>query len=305
MRRPGLVLDNNPIGTQPAESSYRKLAAMRAGAVGVLHTGGTRHGREVYDRCEGLLDKPHYILRVGGHRQTADEWLQWMALAISQVPRAIISERRIVVAVGNEPSLEGWADAPAEYGALYRRASEVIASPPLLFACPSVGAEGWQAWLDTALAAAERPAQGIVNLYDFNTALVGSFAHLFPVLYVGEVNTLRPGRVAWLRDAFAQLEQAGVIAATVFIAGGRSDGAWDEGFIISEDEAAALAPQEDTVTDDPRIQRLLDQNALITAALVDFRHGRFTGADGMDGKIVALNGGQLPAGWAPTYPPKA
>jgi hypothetical protein len=69
--------------------------------------------------------------------------------------------------------------------------------------------------------------------------------------------------------------------------------------------APAIPQEEQTMAEDPRIQQLLDQNAIITQALIDFRHGRFEGADGMDGKIVALNGGVLPDGWAPSYPPLA
>lgn len=56
------------------------------------------------------------------------------------------------------------------------------------------------------------------------------------------------------------------------------------------------------VADDPRIQQLLDQNALLTQALVAIREGRWTGAGGVDGLIVALNGGKLPDGYAPTFP---
>lgn len=65
----------------------------------------------------------------------------------------------------------------------------------------------------------------------------------------------------------------------------------------------AKEPEVPTMpTTNEKIEQLLAQNALITQALIDFRHGRFTGAEGMDGKIVALNGGVLPDGWNPSYP---
>ena len=58
----------------------------------------------------------------------------------------------------------------------------------------------------------------------------------------------------------------------------------------------------DIMTDDPRIQQLLDQNELITRALIAIREGHWTGANGVDGMIVALNGGKLPYDYKPVFP---
>lgn len=240
----GLLLDNCQTGLQEtvSQDSIDKLRAMQASVVGTLWTGGTQHGREVYDRCEAVLDHPLYIVRVGGHRQTPDEWLAFFDAAIDALPDVVLGERRVVIAVANEPNLEGWHDDPVGYGQLFAAARRIVASPPLLFACPSLGVVGWERYLETALAQVPaKPANMIANLYDYTVEQAAMLRTLCGNIYIGEVNRLALPRVDWLRGAFDQLAQAGVVAATLFIAGGKSGGSWDDRYIISKDEAAGLA----------------------------------------------------------------
>lgn len=60
----------------------------------------------------------------------------------------------------------------------------------------------------------------------------------------------------------------------------------------------------DEATQNAMIAMIAAQNALLTRALVAIREGRWTGADSVDGLIVALNGGKLPDGYRPVFPPK-
>jgi hypothetical protein len=117
--RVGLLLDNCAIGEMPAQGSYEKLEAMGATAVGLLWTGGTRHGRRVYEECERRLERPFYVVRVGGHRQSADEWWDWARAALAEAPNQVLFDGRLALACGNEPNLEGWGECPEEYGRLY------------------------------------------------------------------------------------------------------------------------------------------------------------------------------------------
>ncbi len=51
-----------------------------------------------------------------------------------------------------------------------------------------------------------------------------------------------------------------------------------------------------------KLDQLLAQNAILTEQWIRFRKGDFTGADGIDGGIVALTG--KPLDFVPSYPPK-
>lgn len=242
----GLVLDN--LNT-PAGDSFLKLQAMKAGVVGILWTAGTKHKRVVYDRCEQLLVKPLYLLRVGGHPQAPEEWLADARAALAEVPNNALVGDRVVLIAANEPNIE-WGSAES-YGQFYAGLDPRNSSVPIAFACPSMGVAGWARYLETALAQGPNPPCIALNTYDYLLQYVPQVietAHGVPC-HITELNSLRTGRVAWLRDAFGQLERAGVKAATIFIAGGRSNGAWPDGYIVSMDECGQLqwTPQE-TVT---------------------------------------------------------
>jgi len=236
----GLLLDNQDY---PSDDSYTKLRAMNASCVGMLWTAGTKHRRDVYVRCERELQQPLYILRVGGHPQTPAEWLADARAALSEVPDAVLLEDRLVITAGNEPNIE-YSDYGADYGRFYAGLNAAQSSVPILFACPSLGLDGWSRYLGAALAEAGKPKWGIVNLYGPNIGRIGDFAGMFNEVYVGEVNSTPDmqgdARCAFLRDAFTRFDRDRVRAALVFIAGGQSHGAWNEGYIVSEDEAKGL-----------------------------------------------------------------
>lgn len=294
----GALLDNLH---QPADSSFRKLAAMRASCVGTLWTAGTKHRRAVYDECERRLSQPEYIVRIGGHKQTPDEWLADARAALAEVPPGALG--RTVLVCGNEPNhpVEGWSGNPEGYGHLYRAICDKL-SLPVLFAGPSLGLSDWGGYFLDSWKAAGEPRRGIANLYAenvHNQTFAGFFSDL---LYVGEVNMIRPDRVAWFHgEAWPALQQMGVRAALVFIVGGRSGGAWDERYIITEQEAAGLAyagpPGEatmDEATQEAKIDQILRQNAAITAALIAILKGNlWQGAESVAGQVIALTGKSL------------
>lgn len=290
----GLLLDNVPIGQSVPQSSIDKLVAMRASAVGLLWTAGTRHGHEVYEQCEHWLSYPLFLLRIGGHRQTTDEWWDYARDATEQVPSRILQEGRIVLVAGNEPNLENWPD-PITYGQFYASLHPDSQSLPIAFACPSLGITGWERYLETALAQLPRqPAHMIANLYAENIRHAPMLRTLCDHLYVGEVNRLQMPRVDWFRqEALPTLEATGVEAATVFIAGGQSNGQWNEDYILLLEEAAAITLEE-PMADDPRIQQLLDQNGHITQALIAIlKDNLWHGPESVAGQVVALTGQKL------------
>ena len=93
-----------------------------------------------------------------------------------------------------------------------------------------------------------------------------------------------------------------VLGATVFTAGPTSDWAKfsTDSLDVSQfytgandvDEIAALQAQ---------VKALQEQNTILTSMWVNFRKGQFTGADSIDGKIIAMQGG-APLGFVPSYP---
>ena len=246
----GVCLDNVD---EPAEESWRKLAAMRPRVVGTLWTrvsaadGGTRHGRAVYERLEEVLERPTYHVRVGASRRMGvEEWVEAANAALGEVPAAALTEGRVRLRCLNEVNLEhegGWE--PEEYAGFLAEAVERV-SVPLLAAPVSlvVGAREW--WL-RALAAwgGVVPAAGVcANVYGARVHEVGELLVEGVPWHVTEINTLhaRPGgeRAGWLVQSLMALEEAGCETAEVFILGGRSHGAWDERYVLTMEECQRL-----------------------------------------------------------------
>jgi hypothetical protein len=238
--RVGLLLDNCPIVATVPNSSIDKLVAMSSSAVGMLWTLGTHHRLDVYTRCERRLPRPLYIIRIGGHKQTVNEWFSDARDALAQVPDQVLIDGRVVLTCGNEPNLEGWVDDPVGYGNFYKDVVSENLSIPVLFGCPSLGVANWQDYLSTALMQCGKPINMIANLYAYQIGMAAMLKTLCTNLYVGEVNRLSIPRISWLHSAFNTLHAAGVKASLIFIAGGQSGGSWDEGYIISEEEAKQL-----------------------------------------------------------------
>ena len=237
MTRLGAHLDNLD---HPADSSYRKLVLMRAGVVGTMWTDGTRHRRPVYQRLRDELDDPLFHLRVGpSARCTVEQWLRDADAALAELPPG----SRVRVRALNEVNLDAeGAWSPEQYAdflmairAAWPPEIPLVASP-LCLADP-----GWRAWRSRFLSACggELPADlAAVNCY---AHLVDEALALPRPFDVTELNTLAmppgPARAAWLREATDRLAAD---TTQLFIAGGRSHGAWDERYILTEQEAAIL-----------------------------------------------------------------
>ena len=238
----GAILDNVQTvqGHVVPKSSISKLAYMKADAVGMLATGGTWHPKSLYDELISLLN-PFFIIRVGGHRQSIDEFITWAYSVWFNV-----SNNKGIITIGNEPNLEGWQNDPVGYA---RFAIEVLRELDRLGVPAAVAAPGDIGssaasffWLDFLDAFGKYPDRLCVNLYAHN---VNGYADYFrkscQELYIGEVNTLDiPNRGPFLLESFKKLASVGVKAATIFIAGGYSDGAWDDRYVISAEDCYYL-----------------------------------------------------------------
>ena len=260
----GAHLDNVDV---PSDASYARLKAMRAQVVGTLWTDGTHHRRPVYDRLEQLLGKPTYSVRVGpSARLSPRAWAKLANEALAEVPPAAVDEGRVRVRCLNEvnlPAEGGWA--PDDYAAFLRAARRLARLPsnvPLVASPLSLGLPDWRDWWQRFVAAAGGPIPAdriAVNCYAHLVAEAAFFADYGRPVDVTEINTLTvprgPARADWLRQRFRDLEAVGVESAQVFIAGGKSYGAWDENYILTDEEAADLCHSEERSDEESRPSR--------------------------------------------------
>lgn len=235
----GLLLDNL---SEPQESTWTKVAAMRPGVVETLWTAGTKHRAPVYDRLRSLLGDELRCLIIRVDAETPVEWVTAAEHALSEVPADW--QGRTVFGVRNEPNIEVEGRAE-DYGRFYAQVCVLrprwTVQKRLLFAGPSFGVEGAWRYLEDSLARVPYRPPGAINLYAHQVdQYIGELLPLFDGAYLTELNTLSEPRIEWLRGTFDALERKGVKAACLFIAGGVANGAWDERYIITEDEAAAL-----------------------------------------------------------------
>lgn len=102
-------------------------------------------------------------------------------------------------------------------------------------------------WHDTT--GAEIPTEGIaINAYahlvDHSRIFIDAALRHDKTIHLTEINTLDhpPGaaRASWLDRHLSILEAHGVNTAEIFIIGGHSYGAWDERYILTDDECAHL-----------------------------------------------------------------
>jgi hypothetical protein len=245
----GAHLDNLD---HPSEASYRRLQLMRAEVVGTMWTDGTRHRGQVYGRLEELLTDPVYVVRVGpSGRTTAAAWAADVRAALAEVPLAALAAGRVRVRALNEvnlPAEGGWPpEAYAAFLRAARRAARLPKEAPLLSAPLSLGLPDWPDWWQRFVGASggRLPADRVaVNCYAHLVDHARSFTQFGRPVDVTEIGTLElpPGRqrAAWLLDRGRMLAAAGVQSAQAFIVGGRSNGAWDERYILTDDEAAAI-----------------------------------------------------------------
>ncbi len=288
----GAHLDNVD---QPSEESYRKLELMHARVVGTLWTNGTRHRRDVYQRIEVLLERPIYIVRVGpSGKTTASQWLTDAREAFAEIPLDAIAERRVRWRVLNEVNLPdegGWT--PAEYAALLvevaarwpQECGDLVAAPISLG--PADAVTWWNAFVFACLG--RIPAKRVaVNCYAHLVAQASRFTQVKRPVDVTEINTLAiaPGleRARWLVDRFRELARAGIQSAQVFITGGRSNGAWDERYVLTQEEAeeiGRLTGGEIRVSEQLRFVDISNNNGHVDLAAVK--------AAGYDGVILKIS----------------
>lgn len=284
----GFSLDNVDV---PAHESYAKLRAARAEIVGTLWTNGTRHKRNVYEQLERTLDKPHYTLRVGPSQIVPPGvWLQDAQDAINEVPLEIVAEGRLAIRHFNEGNLTNEGDwKPQEYADHFlfcanyvKQGWHSIKIGPMPI---SLGVWGWRDWYDAFVRSGGLGIADFVsvNCYAHLVNEVDYFLGLGKPVRVTEFNTLdRVERPRWLLSTYTEFMDRGVESAEIFIVGGRSYGAWNEGYIIEQYECEALGerpvrPESPVVTEfypDADV-RLLTRNFTV---------------GGLQAKIIVLHG---------------
>lgn len=233
------------------EEDYRRLELMRARVVGTLWTDGTRHRRAEYEQLEQRLHGPVYVVRVGpSGRIGAGQWTIQRSDALNEVPDAARREGRVKIRALNEvnlPAEGGWA--PEEYadflGEVYDGHPD---AEPQVCAPLSFGAAGWRDWLTRFVKACDGsiPADELaVNCYAHLVGEAVALTGFGKPVNVTEINTLAipPGkaRAAWTVDRARELAAAGpFVTLQAFLVGGASHGAWDERYILNDEECAEI-----------------------------------------------------------------
>lgn len=231
------------------EDDYAKLRAMRPDVLGSLYTPGTKHRRSVYERIERECGKVVWIVRVGPSGKTTPRtWHRDAEAALLEVPPLAFTEGRVRLRCLNEVNLPeegGWA--PEEYAAFLHDCSELLRDDVPLVAAPiSLGRNGWQEWLARFVVACggSIPADRIaVNCYQHLVGEAPFFAGFGRPVDVTEISTLGLSgreRGRWIVDRCRELAAAGIESAQAFIVGGKSFGAWDERYVISQEEAEEI-----------------------------------------------------------------
>ncbi|HZQ99000.1 MAG TPA: hypothetical protein VFC93_09310 [Chloroflexota bacterium] len=245
----GAHLDNVD---NPPDASFRRLGLMRAQVVGTMWTDGTHHRRPVYDRLELLLDKPVYLVRVGpSGRISPRDWARQASAALAELPSAAVDEGRVRVRALNEvnlPAEGGWRpEQYADFLAAVRKVARLPKDVALVAAPVSLGLPDYVDWWQRFVAACGGliPADRVaVNCYADLVDQAAWFKGYGRPVDVTELNTLAvppgPARAAWFLDACQRLAAAGVDSAQAFAVGGVSHGAWDERYVLTDDEAQAI-----------------------------------------------------------------
>lgn len=234
----GAVLSNLE---RPTEAAYKRLAAMRASAVQTFWIDGAHHGAEVYHRLGELPDLRLIIVRVGPSRQFTPP--EWIAAAREADDWPTPPGVEVVYQVGNEPNLpaEG-AWGASLYGATLRQIASEYQDHALASAPLSLNGD-WQGYMRELVACAggTLPTKYCaVNAYAENVDHAGFFGQFgAPVILTETGNLAHTGKAAasWYVEAVGGLE---LHAALRFIAEGKSHGAWDERYVMTDAEAAGI-----------------------------------------------------------------
>ncbi len=236
--RPGLFLPNYPLD-QWQERDWRVVDAVRAASYLVL---AREYDGSLYTALEERGAKwgrrPLYIVRLDPERKTSEGSLEALVAARERIPVGIRNEGRVLYVIGANPDKpEEWPAGLAAYSQAVayvasRSGEKVVTAnlcdnarhPELAEAikwCAGVGVEAYGANGDPALWEWARETGKPVYILETGT-----------LLYRGAE------RATWQGWRYEQYAGLGAETAIWFIGGGRSYDAWDEGYILSEDEAA-------------------------------------------------------------------
>jgi hypothetical protein len=238
--RAGICLPNYSID-QWTDKDKRVIAAARPAALTLM---AREHDRRVYDYLEAAAAdwgyKPLYVVRFGDGPQTPESAEIHLNNALAQVPPAVLAEGRAVFRLGNNTDKqEEWGDLGAYQYAFIELAKRrpdmrLITTnlhDPARFA-ETVGCVEYAHGLGAELYGANGDPAQLQALIDTGKPIY--VVECGSLLYHAEE---RGKWIGWRFDQYAGLKFE---AAMWFIAGGESYGAWDEGYILSEEEAALL-----------------------------------------------------------------
>ena len=234
------------------DADYHRLLLLRATVVGTLWTGGTRHKAEVYRKVDQVCPGCHFIIRVGpSGRTTAEQWMRDAKDAVHQALEAGIPMERLFLRVLNEVNLKDEGQwTPDEYVALLREIrARFAAAPPLVSSPLSMGVTqdshiglAWQPWFARFVEAGglDLVDRVAVNVYpDAGQPLAPFLAAGKPidVTEYGMLSVPHGQRGSAYADHAHALALHGAQTLQFFILNGKSHGAWDERYCLTDDEA--------------------------------------------------------------------
>jgi hypothetical protein len=195
-------------------------------------------------------------VRVGpSGRTTVEDFVADLAEAHAQVPLSALHEGRVLFTALNEPNHPdegGWTGAA--YAAFYKKVRAAVPAVPVLPAGPSQGFADWRAWMaDFFAAGGLADAPGVTcHLYAHYADDLAYWLGLDLPVHVTEVGYV-DADAAWFADRFRLYAEAGVASAQVFIADGRSNGAWDERYVLSDETARAIGAASHPTKENPPV----------------------------------------------------
>ena len=301
---PGLVLLSNADTDAPA------LSAVATVSKDGPDDGGWSLGAAAAKNGALWIDRPYYV------GNPAPSWL----VAKGQATHAAGG----LVQVLNEPNnpIEGWQGGPSAYVAFWQAVSAADPSVLWLPAPLSPSIDGWQAWVIPGLPRYSLHCYG--TLAQMQATVEWYLANTSGDCYITEVNFGAGQTVdvpTWCQTDFAPFlawcqGQPRVKAVCWFAWRWRSPdiplptpvdaASWPQ-VVSTLQEFQPMDPtlaslQSQVKALQSQVQMLLNQNTILTNMWSLFRQGKFTGASGIDGEIVAMQGGK-PLSFNPTYPP--
>lgn len=249
--------------SSPPEAWWEWVRAALPLSVGTMWGTGTWHDRRFYETLADAYRSageplPLVIARIGGRRESPEDYWRALVAALAEIPDAFRAEGRLILRVANEPNhpVEGWA-GPEQYAetVLYLRAMCEThgVRVPLCLANLSLAHE-WQWFFHrlVELGAADACEYVGLSLYrDDATDLERLGPYLDYARRTGQgllgvewnVDYERgERRVRWWRWSAGILAAAGIGALCVFIPFGVDHtGDWSQVYVLDEAELTGLA----------------------------------------------------------------